>query len=391
MPFGLNMNAPRRVFAAFAIYSFALGSIFPRLGQVQEAMGVEEGALGLGLIGAPAGTLVALTFATPWLEKIGFRKALLASIPLLALFYAIAVHAPTPTILFFLLLPAGLAIGCIEIMLNLEADRVEHQVGYRIMNRSHAFWSIGFFCAGLFGAAMAGFGLSPQLHLALVFPIATLLVIVLIGDFQPAPVRPGNTSEQAPRFAAPSGPILVLVAFTLSAMLLEGASIDWSAIYMRDVFGASPFVAGIAVAVFALCHATARFFADGMVDKSSPTTVARVQLYVLLAGCLTVFFAPHPALALLGFGLMGIGSATMFPLAMSAAAQRTDRSAAINVAALAQFSFMIFLLAPPLLGFVAEHWGIRMSYGIGIPLIIVSLLTAGALRPAPAASKGRTA
>jgi MFS family permease len=105
-----------------------------------------------------------------------------------------------------------------------------------------------------------------------------------------------------------------------------------------------------------------------------------VQLWILLAGCLMVSFAPSVVVAMFGFALMGVGSATMFPLAMSAAAQRTDRPAAVNVAALAQFSFMIFLLAPPLLGYVAEHFGIRTSFGIGIPLIIVSLLTAGSLR-----------
>ena len=380
MSFGLPMNAPRRVFAGFAVYAFALGSIFPRLGEVQHAMGVQTGALGLGLIGAPAGTLIALTFAGPFLDRIGFRKALLLAIPLLAVLYAIAVHAPSPAVLFVLLLPAGLIIGCIEIILNLEADRVEHAVGYRIMNRSHAFWSIGFFGAGLFGAAMAGVGVSPQLHLGLVVPIATILIAILMGDFQPAPHRPGNTDQEPPKFAAPTGPILILVAFTLSAMLLEGASIDWSAIYMRDVFGASPFMAGMAVATFAFCHATARFFADGMVDKTSPTLVARTQLYILLVGCLFVYFAPVAGVAMAGFALMGVGSSTMFPLAMSAAAQRTDRAAAINVAALAQFSFMIFLLAPPLLGFVAEHFGIRMSFGIAIPLILVSLLTAGVLR-----------
>ena len=51
-----------------------------------------------------------------------------------------------------------------------------------------------------------------------------------------------------PRLARPSGAILVLVAVTLSAMLMEGASMDWSAIYMREVFASGPFVAGLAVA-----------------------------------------------------------------------------------------------------------------------------------------------
>jgi MFS family permease len=381
------MNAPRRVFAAFAIYSFSMGAIFPRLGEVQQAMGVDEGALGLGLIGAPVGTLLSLTFAAPILERIGFRPSLLLSIPLLSIFYAIAVHAPSPLYLFLALVPVGLTIGCIEIILNLEADRVEHAIGRRIMNRSHAFWSIGFFCAGAFGAVMARVGLSPEMHLGLVVPIVVLAVILFIGDFQPAPLRPTTSTEEAPRFARPTAPIMVLVAFTVSAMLLEGASIDWSAIYMRDVFGADAFIGGIAVATFSFFHAAGRFFADGIVERTSPVIVAQVQLYILLVGCLTVTFSPVWYVALIGFGMMGVGSATMFPLAMSAAAQRTDRPAAVNVASLAQTSFLVFLLAPPLLGFIAEHFGIRASYGIGLPLIILSLMTCYALRPSAAATK----
>jgi len=376
------MNAPRRVFAAFAIYSFSMGAIFPRLGEVQRAMGVDEGALGLGLIGAPVGTLLSLTFAAPILERIGFRPSLLVSIPLLSIFYAIAVHSPSPLYLFLALLPVGLTIGCIEIILNLEADRVEHAIGRRIMNRSHAFWSIGFFCAGTFGALMARAGLSPEMHLGLVVPVVMVAVFLFIGDFQPAPPRPTTNTDEAPRFARPTAPIMVLVAFTVSAMLLEGASIDWSAIYMRDVFGADAFIGGIAVATFSFFHAAGRFFADGIVEKTSPVIVAQVQLYILLVGCLTVTFSPVWYLALIGFGMMGVGSATMFPLAMSAAAQRTDRPAAVNVASLAQTSFLVFLLAPPLLGFIAEHFGIRASYGIGLPLVILSLMTCYALRPA---------
>ena len=43
----------------------------------------------------------------------------------------------------------------VEIVVNLEADRVEHRLGQRIMSRAHAFWSIGFFGAGLLGAGVA--------------------------------------------------------------------------------------------------------------------------------------------------------------------------------------------------------------------------------------------
>jgi MFS family permease len=41
---------------------------------------------------------------------------------------------------------------------------------------------------------------------------------------------------------------------------------------------------------------------------------------------------------------------------------------------LAQFSFMMFLLGPPLLGYVAQTLGVRTAFGIGLPLILASLI-----------------
>jgi MFS family permease len=379
MSFGLPLSPARRVFASFAIYSFAMGNIFPRIGDVQQQMGVTTGALGLGLIGAPVGTLVAFSFATPLLERIGFRVSLLASIPLVALLYAIAVQAPDPVALFFLLLPVGAVIGCVEIIVNTEADRTEHLVGFRIMNRAHAFWSIGFFAAGLFGAQMAAWGVSPQLQLALNVPLVVVASGLCLWDYQPAPPRPGAGAAAAPHFAAPTMAIMVIVVVTIPAMLLEGASMDWSAIYMRDTFAAGPFLAGIAVACFAASQGLMRFFADGFVDRHSPAVVARVLLLVLLGGCLVVTLSPFPYLSLAGFAAMGMGTSAIFPLAMSAAAQRHDRSAAINIAALAQFSFMMFLLGPPLLGHVAQSFGMRTAFGLSLPLIALSIACAGAL------------
>jgi len=383
MRFGLSLPPQMRVYGAFLLYSFCMGSIFPRLPDLQHAMGIAEGALGLSLIGTAVGTLISLTFAGPFLERIGYRRALLALIPLLSVGYAVAVLAPVPAALFVLLIPVGLLIGCIEIIVNLEADRVEHQIGRRIMNRAHGFWSLGFFSAGLLGALIAQTGLDFRIHLWVMIPVILVGTVIILGKFQPAGHRTGTNTEAAPRFARPSLAIMVLVGVTLSAMVMEGAGIDWSAIYMRDVFQVTPFLAGFAVAIGAFAQAITRFLADGFVEKYSPVAVARVLLAVLGIGTLMVFFSPHAAISLFGFALMGVGTSAIFPLAMSAAAQRTDRPSAVNVAALAQTSFVAFLLAPPLLGFVAEHFGIRWSYGIGLPLIALSIFTATSLGTKP--------
>ena len=381
MRFGIDMPPQLRVYAAFFLYSFCMGSIFPRLPDIQRAMDVAEGALGLALIGAAVGTLISLTFAGGLLDRIGHRRVLLAALPLLAVFYALAVWAPSPLTLFLLLLPVGLTIGAIEIIVNLEADRVEHAIGRRIMNRAHGFWSIGFFSAGLIGSLVAQTGLSPQLHLLIMVPVIFVGTALIMGRFEAAEHRSGGNTDDGPKFARPTLAILVLVCVTMAAVMMEGAGIDWSAIYMRDVFASEPFLAGFAVALGAGAQAIMRFLADGFVERSNPVVVARVLLTILGLGALLVFFASMPWMALVGFALMGVGTSAIFPLAMSAAAQRTDRPAAVNVAALAQISFVGFLLGPPLLGFIAEHFGIRWAFGIGLPLVGLSLLAAGSLAP----------
>ena len=334
-------------------------------------------------IGAAAGTLVSLSFFGRILERIGYRHSILTLIPLLALLYAIASFADGPLSFFLLLFPLGLAIGGIEIILNLEADRTEQMTGYRIMNRAHAFWSFGFFSSGIVSALVAQLGISPQIHLFLMVPVVIVGVALILGRFDPAPHRTGASAEEPPHFAAPTTAILVLVAVTLSAMIVEGAGIDWSAIYMRDVFAVSPFLAGFAVALGAGAQAVSRFFADPFVERYSPIVVSRVLLAVLGGGVVLVFFASTDWLDLIGFALMGVGTSMIFPLAMSTAAQLPDRPAPTNVASLAQISFVAFLLGLPLLGYVAEHFGIRRSFGLGLPLVLLSLICAGALGTKP--------
>ena len=251
-----NWRLHRRVFAAFFLYAFSFGGFFPRLAELQRSIGITEGELGIGLVGVACGTLLSLTFAGPLIERVGHRVTLLALMLVLPVFYALAAHANGTVALFLCLLPAGLCIGAIELVVNLEADRVEHRSGRRMMNRSHAFWSFGFFGAGLLGAMAARLGISPQWHLASVVPLsARCSRCCCSAGFEAAPHRTGRQRPNPPTtFARPTLAIAALVLFSLSGLVLEGAGIDWSAIFMRDVFDAAPFVSGLAVAIGALAQ-----------------------------------------------------------------------------------------------------------------------------------------
>ena len=142
----------RKVFLFFFLYSFSFGAIFPRIGDLQLQMGIGEGALGLALVGLPLGVQLALFFADKILAFLGFRFAICIGVPTLGISLISASLAQEPFGFFFSLIIGGIAVGIVEVAVNLEADRVEYHIDKRIMNRSHSFWSLGFFTAGLFGA-----------------------------------------------------------------------------------------------------------------------------------------------------------------------------------------------------------------------------------------------
>ena len=363
------------VFVSFFLYAFSLGTLFPRLGDLQNQMDIDKATLGFALIGLPLGVQITLLFADRIVRRFNFRLILMLGIPLLSISQCFAALSQGPFMFAGILILGGVSIAVIEVAVNLEADRVEAQSGQRIMNRSHAYWSFGFFGAGIAGAGFSQLGISPFLHFALVTVFVSTLTILLFVKYNAAKPRRQSVVVKNKSFVWPSKGIFLLVFFSLSAMLVEGASIDWSVIFMRDIFNTVPIVSGLALALAAIAQGFIRYFADQFVDKYGPERVSLYSLIAMVLGVGCVVFSFDPMIALLGFLLMGGGSAVIFPLAMSAAAQRTDKTPEENVASLAQFVFVIFLLAPPILGFVGEHAGLRWSFALCFPLLIISFFT----------------
>ena len=361
----------RNIYFSFFIYSFCLGVFFPRIGDLQNQMVIGETTLGLTLLGPAIGVQISLLFADKIFSLLGFRLVMCLGVPILGLALVCSSLTFKPFIFFISLMLGGFAIGILEVAVNLEADRIEYKISKKIMNRSHSFWSLGFFCSGLTGALFSQMKVSPFVNFSLSLFLGTFLTILFCSKYIPADERP-NSSVNNSLFVKPTKAVLALVVLTLSPMLLESASIDWSVIYMRDIFFTPPFINGLAIVMVALTQFSVRYYADQYVEIYGSEKVSKISVVAMLIGVVSVCFSNSPYLSLVGFVFIGGGSAVIFPLAMSAAAQKTDRSAAINVASLAQISFLVFLLAPPILGFIAENFGIRISFGIGLPLVIVS-------------------
>ena len=378
-------NSPKNaVFFGFFIYAVGLGTLFPRIADLQSQMEIDKATLGLALVGLPAGVQVTLLFADRLVRRIPFKVLLGFGVPVIGISQCLAAFSGGPLGFFFSLALGGAAVALIEVAVNLEADRVEAKIGQRIMNRSHAFWSFGFFGASIFGAGVAQLGMSPLIHFTIIMVFTTVITNLVFSNYVPAEPRRKTIPKKGSTLVWPSKAIFMLVLFTLSAMLVEGSAIDWSIIYMRDEFNAMPLIGGLSLACAALSQALVRYYADPLVDRYGPRSVALTSVIAMSIGVFFVVFAVFPTMALVGFLLMGGGSAVIFPLAMSAAAGRSDRTPEENVAALAQFAFATFLIAPPLLGIIAEGFGLRIAFAISLPLIALSYFQLKVLEKTPA-------
>ena len=175
----------------------------------------------------------------------------------------------------------------------------------------------------------------------------------------------------APPFALPSREVAVLCLLPLGVMAIEGAMMDWSAVFAREVLATAAGLDAAPFFIFAVAMTATRLSGDRLAARFGPAaviagsaTVAGIGV-VLLANSAGLF----PALA--ASALTGIGVANVYPLAISAAGGAAGEEER-NVAAVAFVAFTALLIAPPAIGAAAELWGLRMALGAIAPLALIA-------------------
>ncbi len=373
------MKPHHRIFFIQFAVATALGALISRLPDLQRKFDLTESELGLLLISLSTGVLFGLTFSVPVIERLGARASAYITVLGASLLFAVTAWMPSAWTAAPVMFMAGILTGAFEVNANIETDRHEAALGRSIMSRAHGMWSTGFFLTALVGAGMRQAGISMEVHNLVVFAVIAVAGSIVFSKISNAPARFGGETGKVPIVAFPTLALLPLCLIGAAPLLAEGAGVDWSAIYMRDVFYVPPFIGGLAVALFSLFIAIGRLFMDPVVDRYGPRSIAACLLLIIIAGLTAVVGAPHPIAALTGFALMGLGCSSVYPLAISAAAGRADRSPGINVASLGQTTFLVFFAGPPVLGFIAESFGIRFSYAVVVPVVVAALFATKSL------------
>ncbi|MFF7588461.1 MFS transporter [Kitasatospora purpeofusca] len=363
----------------FAVHGAVGGTFVSRIPWIQHHLDLSPGQLGLALVMPAIGSSLAMPLAGRFVHRWGGRAAVRVLLSLCCLSVALPVLAPSLPVLCLALLAYGATAGMSDVAMNAQGVEIEQRLGRSIMSGLHGMWSAGGLVASGIGILAAHQSFDPRLQLA-VAAVLLLALAQLVCAALPD-LRAPEQAEEPPRFALPPRSSLVIGLVGFCAVFAEGASMDWSGVYLRDVTGASPTVAAAAYTAFALTMAVGRLAGDAVIQRVGAVRAARLSGAVATTGGLLVVVADRPAVAIPGFALIGIGVAVVVPLAFAAAGRIGDNPSQA-IAGVATVTYTSGLVAPAIVGGLAQASSLTVSFGVVTALSFALLLGAGALRRA---------
>ncbi len=402
----------------FGLNGLMYASQLARLPSIRDALEVSPAQLGLMLLAASVGSLGTILVAGAIVTRFGARAALtaaalgfLASYVLLGLGTHLA-HVPL-VLAGFLLSGASFAVG--NVPLNVESSRIERRYGRTILPQFHAAFSIGAVVGSLLGAGAAGLGMTVLTQFLLVAAVCTgvrlwsipsvvldrsadeiaaaelavsgarALPAAATGDESAEPTVQEIAGPPVSRFRAALGSwterrTLLIGLIVFAAALSEGSAYDWLSIAVVDGFAQTEAVGGVAFGLFVGAMTAMRLAGTRLIDRYGGVTVLRLSGVVSVVGLLLFGFAPRFEVAAAGIVLWGFGAALAIPIGIAAVSEEPLKAAG-RVAVVSAFSSIASLAAPPLLGFAAEHVGIRHALVLIVVGMVISVTLSRQVAP----------
>ncbi|MFI6023065.1 MFS transporter [Streptomyces sp. NPDC051287] len=365
------------VAAVFTVHGAVTGSFATRVPWIQEHAGLGAGQLGLALAFTAFGASCSMPLAGRISHRFGSRTALRGLIAMWTLSLVLPSLAPNLYTLCLAMFVYGASAGMSDVAMNALGVEVERLLDKSIMSGLHGMWSAGALIGSAAGTLAAHLGSDARLHFALAAAALTVLGVPAAGwvlDLQPA-----EDEEPPPRFALPPRSALLIGAVGFCAVFAEGASLDWSAVFLRDRMDSSAGLAAATTTGFMLTMAVARISGDAVVNRFGTVRTVRAGGVLAACGGLLIVLAGHPAVAMTGFALMGLGIAVVVPLCF-AAAGHAGPNPSQAIAGVATITYTSGLVAPSLIGGVAQATSLVVSFGVVTALTCGLVVFAGVLR-----------
>lgn len=382
-------------------------------------LGLTTADLGAVMLAGAVGSLVMVTFAGSIVLRFGGTPVYVFAAS--SSFVALALEGIGPAVghtwvLVVGIFLNGMSIALLNVVQNVETASVERRMGRAIVPQFHAAFSIGAVLGSLIGAGSSALDVPVVVQflvmttLTLVWRLVSVRYIIhdtyLAGEVrwerastarvrrvQKAEIR-GGVVEAAPGTTGPRAVVrarraslgsalgawreprtLFIGVVILAASLSEGSANNWLAISVVDGFAASESTGALVFGAFVTAMTVVRIFGTRLIDRYGRVLVLRASGVVSMVGLLLFGFGPTLAVSAVGVVLWGFGAALAVPVGIAAASDDPLKAAA-RVSVVSAFASMSSLVAPPVVGLLAESIGARQTLtGITVFVVLSILLS----------------
>lgn len=407
------------VLASYAASGIAFATWVSRLPAIRDGLNLTPGGIGLLLmcmtvasfISISASGLIVLRLGPQLTTRIG-SSMVGAGLVTVGVGTSLAAN---PLVVAAGLIILGLGTASWNTASNVEGASLERELERHIMPHLHGSFSLGTVAAAGFGAWAAAIHMPVFWHFLISGVVVTASVVTATFWFRaektaavtktyhpeetdtfqdpstgPLPIISGEPDAAQPDARKTAVPLdnkrlvalawrdrrtLLIGVLVLGLALAEGAAGDWVALALADGYGQSDAAGAVGYGLFVTFMTIGRFAGTVILDRFGRVVVMRWCSATAVVGLSLFVFSPVPWLAFVALAVWGLGASLGFPVGMSAAADDPVHAAA-RVSVVSTIGYGAFLCGPPLLGLLAEHFGILHSLLAPLVLLVVSFFLA---------------
>lgn len=355
--------APAWVFASLNIW-FGTWAIY--IPTVKERLDIDKSQLGIAIFFLSLGVFTIFPVAAKIINKIGVGRATWYGVLLSSLAALLPLIAPSYYTLMASLFLFGATNGFTDISMNTLVTELEKEDKQNFMSAAHGFFSLGGVLAGLGSFLIVWIG-NPALHMLLAVIVVFVVNVLLYKNYihiTAAPVKKEAFSLKLFK------PLLVIGAVSFMVMGGEGAIIDWSGLYLKEISIAPEALWGLGFLAFSTTMTLGRFLGDSLSQRIGSVKIVALGALVAILGYFAIL-STQTYLSIVGFGLVGLGFSVIIPELFRIGGNVKGIDSSQGVSFIAGTGYAGFLAAPPILGFLADSSSLVLSF---IVLLCCSVL-----------------
>jgi MFS family permease len=258
-----------------------------------------------------------------------------------------------------------------NISVNTQAITLQKQYDKKINGSFHGLWSTGGIMGVGYTTLLISLDISMVSHL---LSVSVVSVLAALLSYQYLLRNDRSATGNKLAIGKPDPYILYLGLLVFFAAVCEGGMFDWSGIYFQQVVKEEVFTAGYLI--FMSFMALSRFVSDRIIDRIGMASTYIMSAVLIFSGISLSVFFPSFWPAMVGFSLVGFGTAAVIPMTYTLAGASKKYSPGIAISLIATFGIVGMLIGPPMIGYLAHAFNLKVSFiafaFAGIMLIPIS-------------------